>query len=108
MVPRLPWHTSPAGSWRDSWTTPSRWALLAVREGGATSSRDVAVVGFDDSPTAGILSPGLTSIAQSLEAVGRECLRLLLARMADPDAEPERILLKPTLVIRDSTPEPDA
>ncbi|MFE7126480.1 LacI family DNA-binding transcriptional regulator [Streptomyces sp. NPDC057617] len=76
----------------------------ALRERQAVPGRDVAVVGFDDSPTAALLSPGLSTVAQPLEAVGRECVRLLLARMADPDAPPERVLLEPSLVIRDSTP----
>ncbi|MER5452235.1 LacI family DNA-binding transcriptional regulator [Streptomyces sp. NPDC002764] len=80
----------------------------ALRERGAAPGRDVAVVGFDDSPTAAILSPGLTTLAQPLEAVGRECVRLLLARMADREAPPERVLLEPHLVVRDSTPALDA
>ncbi|HET6353496.1 LacI family DNA-binding transcriptional regulator [Streptomyces sp.] len=74
-----------------------------LRERGAAPGRDVAVVGFDDSPTAEILSPSLTSVAQPLEDVGRECVRLLLARVAAPDAAPERLLLEPSLVVRDST-----
>ncbi|MEU5546450.1 LacI family DNA-binding transcriptional regulator [Streptomyces sioyaensis] len=80
----------------------------ALRERGASPGRDVAVVGFDDSPIAALLSPGLTTLAQPLEAVGLECVRLLLARMADPAAPPERLLLEPSLVIRDSTPTPHA
>ncbi|MFE3827787.1 LacI family DNA-binding transcriptional regulator [Streptomyces sp. NPDC059092] len=78
----------------------------ALRERDTAPGRDVAVVGFDDSPTAALLSPGLSTIAQPLEAVGRECVRLLLARLAAPDAPPERVLLEPSLVIRDSTPPP--
>ncbi|MFF4550606.1 LacI family DNA-binding transcriptional regulator [Streptomyces sp. NPDC001435] len=74
-----------------------------LRERGASPGRDVAVVGFDDSPTAALLSPTLTSVAQPLEQVGRECVRLLLARIASPDAPPERILLEPSLIVRDST-----
>ncbi|WP_433446937.1 LacI family DNA-binding transcriptional regulator [Streptomyces sp. CA-142005] len=74
-----------------------------LRERGALPGRDVAVVGFDDSPTASILSPTLTSVAQPLEDVGRECVRLLLARIAAPDVPPERLLLEPSLVVRDST-----
>ncbi|MFF3753428.1 LacI family DNA-binding transcriptional regulator [Streptomyces sp. NPDC002018] len=76
----------------------------ALREREAVPGRDVAVVGFDDSPTAALLSPGLSTVAQPLEAVGRECVRLLLARMANPDAPPERVLLEPSLVVRESTP----
>jgi DNA-binding LacI/PurR family transcriptional regulator len=80
----------------------------ALRERGATPGRDVAVTGFDDSPIAANLSPGLTTLAQPLEEVGRECVRLLLARMSNPDAPPERILLEPSLVVRDSAPATDA
>ncbi|NJQ00317.1 LacI family DNA-binding transcriptional regulator [Streptomyces zingiberis] len=76
----------------------------ALRERGAEPGRDVAVVGFDDSPAATLLSPGLTTLAQPLEAVGHECVRLLLARIAAPSAPPERVLLEPSLVVRDSTP----
>jgi DNA-binding LacI/PurR family transcriptional regulator len=64
------------------------------------------VSGFDDAPTAALLHPSLTSVAQPLEDIGRECVRLLLARMAAPDAPPERVLLEPSLVVRDSTPGP--
>ncbi|MFJ3803055.1 LacI family DNA-binding transcriptional regulator [Streptomyces sp. NPDC090088] len=80
-----------------------------LRERGAVPGRDVAVVGFDDSPTAEILSPALTSVAQPLEDVGRECVRLLLARIATPEAPPERLLLEPSLIVRDSaTASPSA
>ncbi|WP_281262473.1 substrate-binding domain-containing protein [Streptomyces milbemycinicus] len=41
-----------------------------------------------------------------MEAVGRECVRLLLARMAKQDAAPERVLLEPSLVVRDSATAP--
>lgn len=80
-------------------------ALGCYRELGArdgTPGRDVAVVGFDDSPVAPLLSPALASVAQPLDAVGREAMRLLLARMADPAKPPERVLLPPALVVRAS------
>ncbi|MFI5754772.1 LacI family DNA-binding transcriptional regulator [Streptomyces sp. NPDC051569] len=76
----------------------------ALRERKAVPGADLAVVGFDDSPTAALLSPGLTSVAQPLEAVGRECVRLLLARMSESGTPSERVLLEPSLVVRDSTP----
>lgn len=79
----------------------------ALRERQAVPGTDVAVVGFDDDPMASLLSPGLSTLAQPLEAVGRECVRLLLARMSEPDAPPERVLLEPSLVVRDSTPAPN-
>ncbi|MEV7686776.1 LacI family DNA-binding transcriptional regulator [Streptomyces bungoensis] len=80
----------------------------ALRDRGLAPGRDVAVVGFDDSPTAELLSPGLASVAQPLEDVGRQCVRLLLARITAPDAPPERILLEPSLIVRDSATAPPA
>lgn len=77
-----------------------------LRQRQATPGVDVAVVGFDDSPTAALTSPGLASLAQPLERVGHECIRLLLARMNDSDLPPERLLLNPSLVVRDSAARP--
>ncbi len=75
----------------------------ALRDAGLVPGRDVAVVGFDDSPAAGLLSPSLTSLHQPLEEVGRACTRLLLKRIKNPQAEPERLLLPPELVVRESS-----
>lgn len=74
----------------------------AIGERNGTPGREVSVVGFDDSPVAPLVSPGLASIAQPLDDVGRVAMRLLLARMADPAKPPERVLLPPSLVVRAS------
>ncbi|SCK31851.1 transcriptional regulator, LacI family [Streptomyces sp. WMMB 714] len=74
----------------------------AVGNAGGTPGREVSVVGFDDSPVASLLSPGLASVAQPLGDVGREAMRLLLARMSEPAKPPERVLLPPALVVRAS------
>ncbi|OEV09606.1 substrate-binding domain-containing protein, partial [Streptomyces nanshensis] len=74
----------------------------AVTNAGGTPGREVSVVGFDDSSVAPLLSPGLASVAQPLGDVGREAMRLLLARMSDPAKPPERVLLPPALVVRPS------
>ncbi|AZM44441.1 LacI family transcriptional regulator [Streptomyces sp. WAC 06738] len=74
----------------------------ALADRGLTPGTDVAVTGFDNTPAAPLLTPSLASIAQPLDAAGRECVRLLLARMADPGRAPERLLLPPSFVVRDS------
>lgn len=79
------------------------YRTLAARGTAPGQGGGAAVVGFDDSPTAAVVAPGLTTLAQPLDAVGRECVRLLLARIADPSAAPERVLLEPRLVIRGSS-----
>lgn len=75
----------------------------ALRDSGRSPGRDVAVVGFDDSPAAGLLSPSLSSVRQPLEEVGRACTRLLMSRINDRRVEPEQILLAPELVVRESS-----
>lgn len=75
----------------------------ALLERGLEPGRDVAVSGFDDAPFAAMLNPRLTSVAQPLEEVGAECVRMLLARLRDPDRPCERRLLPPALRIRGST-----
>ncbi|MEU6655686.1 LacI family DNA-binding transcriptional regulator [Streptomyces sp. NPDC046900] len=75
----------------------------ALADRGLTPGEDVVVTGFDDTPAARLLTPPLTSVTQPLGAAGRECVRLLLARIADPDREPERLLLAPELVVRASS-----
>jgi DNA-binding LacI/PurR family transcriptional regulator len=67
--------------------------MQAARARGLTVGRDLAVVGFDDSPTAGVLE--LSSVRQPIEAVARCIIRALLTRLpagdnADPTAEPAR------------------
>ncbi|SCK45535.1 LacI family DNA-binding transcriptional regulator [Streptomyces sp. WMMB 322] len=74
----------------------------AVSDSGGVPGREVSVVGFDDSAVAPLLSPALASVAQPLGDVGREAMRLLLARMSDPSKPPERVLLPPALVVRAS------
>lgn len=78
-------------------------ACQALREQGLEPGRDVAVSGFDDAPLAAMLTPGLTSVAQPLEDVGAECVRMLVARLREPDRPCERRLLRPALRVRGST-----
>ncbi|MEV6109946.1 LacI family DNA-binding transcriptional regulator [Streptomyces sp. NPDC051940] len=78
----------------------------ALRERGLAPGADVSVAGFDDSPAAALLTPALTSVAQPLDAVGRDCVRMLLGRIAEPARPPAHVLLTPALSIRESTAPP--
>jgi DNA-binding LacI/PurR family transcriptional regulator len=64
---------------------------------------DVAVVGFDDSPTARSSHPTLTSIRQPIEEMGRETVSALIHEMIEPDAEPRQVIFQTELVVREST-----
>ncbi|HEY5836327.1 LacI family DNA-binding transcriptional regulator [Streptomyces sp.] len=74
----------------------------AARVLGLEIGRDLAVIGFDDSPTASMVTPALTSIRQPLEEIGRSIMRLLVARLEGHVPEPSGVLLAPSLVVRAS------
>ncbi|WP_407661296.1 LacI family DNA-binding transcriptional regulator [Frankia nepalensis] len=77
-------------------------ALRALREAGRRVPEDVAVVGFDDAALAAYADPPLTTIRQPVELMGQEMVRLLLARIADPYADPTEVVLPTELVVRAS------
>lgn len=80
-------------------------ALRAAHDLGRTVGQDLALVGFDDTPSAPLLTPPLTSLAQPLEKVGQLLVESLAAQLSGQRPRPQA-LLEPTLVIRDSTSPP--
>jgi DNA-binding LacI/PurR family transcriptional regulator len=78
-------------------------ALLAsFARAGIRVPDDVALIGYDDVPTAVMSIPALTTIAQPTRALAEEAVSCLLERIDDPDAAPCRTLLRPRLVVRES------
>ncbi|MDN5919173.1 MAG: LacI family transcriptional regulator [Pseudonocardia sp.] len=63
---------------------------------------DVALVAFDDFPWADAFRPRLTVIAQPFAEIGREAVRMLLARMDSPDTPPRTVRLPARFVHRES------
>ena len=63
---------------------------------------DVAVTGFDDLALARHLQPPLTTVSQPMRELGAEAVRLVLARVAEPDSKPQATVLPTRLVIRRS------
>jgi DNA-binding LacI/PurR family transcriptional regulator len=77
-------------------------ALRALRAAGRSIPSDVAVVGFDDSPSAAHTEPPLTTVHQPVEGIGREMVRLLLQRLSgEPLADP-LVVLPTHVVIRET------
>ena len=77
-------------------------AMQAFREAGVEVPKDLALACFDDFPWADLFAPRLTVVAQPFGEIGREAVRLLLRRMADPAAPPQTVRLPPRFVHRDS------
>ncbi|MET9318503.1 LacI family DNA-binding transcriptional regulator [Kribbella sp. NPDC003505] len=79
-------------------------ALGALREltrRGLAPGRDVGVTGFDDSPLAEVVSPGLTSLRQPMDQIAEELITILTG--GPGDTAPAGRLLQPELVIRGSS-----
>jgi len=70
--------------------------------------QDVAVAGFDDIPAAAAIFPAVTTIAQPIAELGALGVRLILDRIAHPEASTQRIELATTLIVRESTAPPAA
>jgi DNA-binding LacI/PurR family transcriptional regulator len=82
--------------------------LAAARDLGLAVPRDLSVVGFDDSPAAGLSGPPLTTVRQDMAAKGREAAQALTAaiarsRSAGKASRPRRVVLPTELVVRQST-----
>jgi DNA-binding LacI/PurR family transcriptional regulator len=78
-------------------------AMQAVKDSGRRVPDDVAVIGFDDLPTASESRPTLSTVRQPVEAMGREMVRLLLQRISHPHLAPQAVIFGTELVLRGST-----
>lgn len=85
----------------DNFMTHGVW--VAARELGLSIPRDVAVVAFDDIDWLTLVEPQVTAVVQPVMELGREAGRLLLRRLAEPDAKVRKVRLGTELVVRGSS-----
>lgn len=78
-------------------------AYEALYEVGLRVPDDVAVVGFDDLPTAAQLKPPLTTVRQPIYEKGSVATALLLDAIEGKSHEAQHVVLPTTLIIREST-----
>jgi LacI family transcriptional regulator len=79
-------------------------AMTAIRSKGLEPGRDVAVTGFDDTPTARFLNPPLTTIRQPVIEIGKNLMfRFIKYLETGRYIEPVCELVAPELIIREST-----
>jgi DNA-binding LacI/PurR family transcriptional regulator len=80
-------------------------AMVYCREQSLEIPRDISICGFDDIPLASLVQPGLTSVDQRGDQLGRSACRLLLRLIAPPnpdDQAPIETDHPTTLVVRGS------
>jgi len=78
-------------------------AIRAVRGRGLTVPGDVSVVGYDDSPLIAFTDPPLTTVRQSVQAMGSAAVRALLDEISGVNAARAEYVFRPELVVRGST-----
>ena len=78
----------------------------ALNARGLNCPRDMSVTGYNDTPLADVVMPPLTTVRISQRDMGIEAARLLLKRMEQIDSASADVLMRPELVIRQSTAAP--
>ncbi len=61
--------------------------MQVLQENGYKIPQDIGVVGFGDGPNATISFPTLTTVEQKGYEMGREAVRLLIQRLANPGVQ---------------------
>lgn len=74
-----------------------------VAQLGWSFGKDLGFVGIDETEWAPLVGPGLSTIAQPTDALGRLATTCLLERLQGLDVPPRQILLPGTLVVRGSS-----
>jgi LacI family transcriptional regulator len=77
--------------------------IIGLRKLGLTPGKDIDIVGFDNVPESEISYPPLTTVSSFAEKTGTKAAQLLHKRMSEPVDDRQRIIIKPELVIRESS-----
>ncbi|WP_024287366.1 substrate-binding domain-containing protein [Cellulomonas sp. KRMCY2] len=74
-------------------------------ERGLSVPGDLSVVAYDDE-VAGLCSPPLTAVRPPRRSIGRAAVGLVAARLADPGRPAHRVVISPSLRVRESSAPP--
>lgn len=79
--------------------------IRAFTENNIRLPEDISIIGYDDIYVSSIITPGLTTIHQPIYEMGRSAGQLLLKKIKKEVEQDQKqhVLLKPHLVIRNST-----
>ncbi|MBC8449920.1 MAG: LacI family DNA-binding transcriptional regulator [Chloroflexi bacterium] len=101
------WLTLPPERWPTAVVALADLIAIGVMNAAAAAGlqvgRELAVVGFDDAPIAGYLRPSLTSLRQPIAEVGERAVTMLIDLVRGETPSPAQVLLKPRLIVREST-----
>lgn len=79
-------------------------AMLAIKEKKLRMPEDIGLVGFNNEPVTGLVSPGISSVDQPAFELGKVAAKLFIETMHNnEDMSHVEEILKPKLVIRESS-----
>jgi LacI family transcriptional regulator len=79
-------------------------AMKAIGEANLRIPQDMAIVGYDDIESSEFLHPPLTTVHQPTHQIGETAARILLDKLESEELpKPKKTILKPELVVRDTT-----
>ena len=78
-------------------------ALHALTESGLQVPKDIALIGFDNVPSASYIAGGLSTIGHPFEEMAAIAVRILIHRISAPYGQTQQIALKPMLLARATT-----
>jgi DNA-binding LacI/PurR family transcriptional regulator len=78
-------------------------AISAAQKRGRNVGKDIAIIGFDDIPQAELNHPSLTTVHQPIYQIGSMVCQFLVKRLKGEHLEEQSKILKPTLIVRESS-----
>lgn len=78
-------------------------AFTTLRDANRRMPEELCLVGVDDDQWTSLVTPSVTVVSQPVKDLGRWAAQLLVQRSQNPSAEPARITLLPSLLVRDSS-----
>lgn len=83
-------------------------ALQAAKQLGLRVPEDLSVIGFDNTILASVTDPPLTTVAQPIEPMGKMVVDLLIQELKKESKAKQRVVMRPELIVRQSTAAPTA
>ncbi|WP_233269423.1 LacI family DNA-binding transcriptional regulator [Alteribacillus sp. YIM 98480] len=77
--------------------------IQGAKEKGLEIPKDLSVVGFDNTILATTTVPGLTTVSQPIEMIGKKVVDVLIQEIEEGKSLKERILYTPELIVRGTT-----
>lgn len=78
-------------------------ALSVVKDRGIRVPHEMGITGFANEPFTNFITPSLTTLEQYSVDMGKTAANLLLQQIASPEAPVKTIVIKPKLILREST-----